>query len=113
MGCGGQGEEGRKSFFFFLKFSLLCRHLLTSSFHLSDHLVVGLLVKVSAWRVSDLGSLPLAPRLFYWVDSLKNWYSSGYPAGCLALQGQYWACLAQWKYAVTAYLLMPIAVVGA
>ena len=90
------------------------------------------MVEVSASRVEDLGfesrddscferldpkgwvvnlivcicSSPACAVNFFQVKSyqwLKNWHSSGYPARCLALQGQRWDTLAWCQYTVAGW----------
>ena len=50
--------------------------------------LVGLVVKASTSRAEDPGFESRLRQNFFWVESyqwLQNWYSSGYPARCLAL----------------------------
>ena len=70
------------------------------------HHLIGLVVKVSAWRVKDPGFKAHLRRYFFGVESyqwLNNWHSSGYPARHLVLQGQCWDWLARCQYTATGW----------
>ena len=67
---------------------------------------IGLVVKVSALRGGDLVfDFHLSPGHFSGLthSSDLNWHSNGYPARCLALQGQLWDWLVLCQYTVTGW----------
>ena len=67
------------------------------------HCLVGLVVKMSAWRVEDpeFGSHFCRGDFSGSYHWLNDWHSSDYPARQLALQGQCWDCSDWCQYAVT------------
>ena len=85
------------------------RHWLRSSTALSNyffprHRLLGL--KRSPTKRKVKGSIPACPVGIFQVESYqwhKNWYSSGYPARCLAVQDQRWDWLARCQYTVTGW----------